>query len=73
MIEISEYPFVCLLSMLLNQHMKDIVWVVKRLMSKQSVLIECDKQLYPYLFQVLRGHFDRGSFRLIRNVVTRRK
>ena len=37
----------------------------KALTTKQSVSIECEKLLYPYLFQVLRSHFDRGSFRLI--------
>ena len=66
MITISELPLrLSPVEAIKSAYEEDVVWVVKRLMSKQSVLIECDKQLYPYLFQVLRGHFDRGSFRLI--------
>ena len=66
MIPISELPFrLSPVDAIKSAYDEDLTWIVKRLMAKQSVLIECEKQLYPYLFQVLRSHFDRGSFRLI--------
>ena len=66
MIPISELPLrLSQVDAIKSAYEEDITWIVKRLMAKQSVLIECEKQLYPYLFQVLRSHFDRGSFRLI--------
>ena len=66
MIPISDLPLrLSQVDAIKSAYEEDITWIVKRLMAKQSVLIECEKQLYPYLFQVLRSHFDRGSFRLI--------
>ena len=51
MIPISELPLrLSQVDAIKSAYEEDITWIVKRLMAKQSVLIECEKQLYPYLF-----------------------